>query len=374
LKIILLIRSLHYGGAETQLVSLANGLVRRSHEVIVVTFYDRGELAARLTPGVQLRCLGKKGRWDILRFSRRLLQVVDESQANLIYSFLTTANLVASVVRSIRPKLSLVWGIRASDMDLSQYDWLAQVTGRLETMLSGYPDLIIANSITGRRHAVGMGFTDDGRFKVIPNGIDIHRFQRDPVKRERFRLLWNIPTDSFLIGIVARLDPMKDHYTFLRAAELLARRTGNIRFISVGAGTAEYRRELEREAARIGLQGKLTWLGAQDDMTGIYSALDLLCLSSAWGEGFPNALGEAMACEVPCVATNCGDAEMIIGPTGIVVARQDHVALADALEVMINKGSDALSEIGRLARARISKTFSENSAVDQTVNVLQSIL
>jgi glycosyltransferase involved in cell wall biosynthesis len=92
-------------------------------------------------------------------------------------------------------------------------------------------------------------------------------------------------------------------------------------------------------------------------MTSVYSALDIATLSSAFGEGCPNVLGEAMSCGVPCVATDCGDAADIIGSTGLVVALRNPEALAAAWERLISLGSDARRALGAKARDRVIASY-----------------
>jgi glycosyltransferase involved in cell wall biosynthesis len=164
---------LNYGGAETQVTILANGLARSGHAVSLLVFYPDGPLRERLSTDVTLRCLEKRGRWDVIGFLPSLFRVLDEEQADVLYAFLPVANLLACLTRLRSPKLKVAWGVRASDMDLTRYDWLSGFTYWLERRFSRCPNLIIANSAAGRRYAVSRGFPDNDRFIVIPNGIDV---------------------------------------------------------------------------------------------------------------------------------------------------------------------------------------------------------
>jgi len=89
----------------------------------------------------------------------------------------------------------------------------------------------------------------------------------------------------------------------------------------------------------------------------LYSAFDIATLSSAFGEGCPNVLGEAMSCGVPCVATDCGDAAEIVGQTGAVVAPRDPDALAAAWDRLITLGPDGRRSLGASARERILRSY-----------------
>jgi glycosyltransferase involved in cell wall biosynthesis len=112
-----------------------------------------------------------------------------------------------------------------------------------------------------------------------------------------------------------------------------------------------------------GIAQHVKLLGKRDDMARVYSALDIAALSSAFGEGFPNVLGEAMSCGVPCVATDCGDASDILGPTGKVVPRRNSEALADAWSALISIGPEARRSMGAQARERIVRSYNLRAIV-----------
>ena len=149
-----------------QATLLANGLARAGLAVTVITFYPGGPLRGRLVPEVTVRSLDKRSRWDVWGFLRCLFRVLDEAQPDVLYAFLTVPNLLACLARQRSPGLKVVWGVRASELDLARYDWLSRFTYWLECRLSRCPNLIIANSVAGRRHAVLQGFPDDERFIV----------------------------------------------------------------------------------------------------------------------------------------------------------------------------------------------------------------
>lgn len=203
--------------------------------------------------------------------------------------------------------------------------------------------------------------------KVVPNGIDTAAFAFDADGRRTRRAEWGVADDTLVIGIVARLDPMKDHATFLHAAARLREAHPSATFVVVGDGDAAWSEALHELAGELGLGGQVRWLGAREDLPAIYSALDISCSSSAFGEGFSNAVAEAMACETPCVVTDCGDSAIIVGNTGGVVPPRDPVALAAALDAMSR--SDLAAQ-GRAARARIEEHFSLDRMVARTEQLL----
>jgi glycosyltransferase involved in cell wall biosynthesis len=203
---------------------------------------------------------------------------------------------------------------------------------------------------------------------VISNGIDTNRFVPNMEARERIRVQWGIREDEPLIGLVGRLDPMKDHETFLQAAVLLLQERNQVRFVCVGDGPSEYRRALQDRAHTLGLSDRMMWVGMQSQMAHIYNALDLLVNSSSFGEGFANVLGEAMACGVPCVATDVGDSGLVIGNTSRLVPPKDPAALKAAMLQVLNH-QPCTADI----RGRIVKLYSLDNLVLTTEQVLLTL-
>jgi glycosyltransferase involved in cell wall biosynthesis len=371
-RIVFLIPSLDIGGAQRQLVELADGLHRSQWQVKVLTFYGGGELEADLRErGVPLEVLNKRGRWDLVAFSYRLLRTLRKERPDVLHGYLGTANLLSVLIKPWVPKLRIVWGVRASNVDFASYDWLAGLTFRVSCRLARFADLIICNSVSGRDFHAGKGYPAT-RMVVIPNGIDTARFKPDPLARGDVRREWGAANDQLLIGLIGRLDPMKDHPTFLRAAARFRDRH-DVRFVCIGGGSESYSSMLRRMATELGLDSSLTWVGARTDMPRVYNALELALSSSSWGEGFPNVIAEAMATGVPCVVTDVGDSRVAVGDDGWVCRPHDPADLARAIESAISSRSE-LAAVGERARERVGTEFSTERLVATTAQHLDEIL
>ena len=334
MRIVLLIHSLFFGGAERQLVLLAKGLHQRGHTVVVVPFYSGGPLEQELVDaGIPIRSLNKKGRWDIWAIVRRLPQVIQQEVPHVVHSYHGTPNLMSLVLKLFGLPPKVVWGIRCSNMDLIHYDWVVAPLGQITAWLSRFADAHIANSQTGLSHHVAIGYPAE-KMVHIPNGIDTTRFRPEQAARVRVREEWGISTEDRLIGLVARLDPIKGHSVFLEAASRLANRDSCVKFVCVGDGPATYRAELQHHAQKLGLEDRLRWAGDRADMPAVQNALDL-AVSSSLSEGLSNAISEAMACGVPCVVSDVGDSAWVVGTTGTIVPPNDPEALADAMGRMV---------------------------------------
>ncbi|HEY6358829.1 MAG TPA: glycosyltransferase, partial [Vicinamibacterales bacterium] len=237
---------------------------------------------------------------------------------------------------------------------------------------SARADLIIANSDAGRAHHMAHGYPSD-RAITIPNGIDTDRFQPSPEARVAGRERWQLADAEVVIGVVARLDPMKGHPVLLRALVSVARQVPAVRVVCVGGGAPGYARHLAAETRRLNLERVVRWTGELDHLDALLPAFDLVCSPSVFGEGFSNAIAEAMACECPCVVTNVGDSAAIVGDTGLVVPPADPEGLADALVRMAQLAAADRQARGQRARARVVNTFSLHAMIRRTATAYRDL-
>ncbi|GAB6126967.1 glycosyltransferase [Humidesulfovibrio idahonensis] len=369
MRILLSIPSLAAGGAERQFAALASGLAARGHEVLAVTLGRGGSLAASLGQA-RLVELNKTSRWDSPRVALALAGLLRRAAPQVHYAFLPSCCVLGGLLAPFFPAVRLALGVRATNV--AGLDPAARLLLALEARLSRRAGLVIANSRAGLRHCLGRGFAA-ARAVVVPNGIDTERYRPDKTLGAALRKAWGASEGHRLIGLVARLDPMKDHGVFLEAATRLAMQRPEARFVCVGAGPAAYADALRGKAESLGLAGRLAWAGEQTDMAAVYNALDCVCLSSASGEGFPNVLGEAMACGVPCVATDVGDAALVLGGTGVVARPGDAEGLADGLAALLARTAQEGDATGESCRQRIVTEFSAARMVAATEALLREL-
>jgi glycosyltransferase involved in cell wall biosynthesis len=367
MRILFLIRSLELGGAERQLVLLANGLAARGHRVGVAVFYGGGALEPHLD-GPELFHLGKQGRWDVIPFWRSLRRCLKAFRPDILHGYLGTANNLTVLAKGTVPAMKAVWGIRSTDVDFSAYGRLARLDSRVQSLLSPLADLVIVNSHKGLADAEARGVRGR-RCLVIPNGIDTGSFAPDRALGASLREAWGADGKTCLVGIVGRLDPMKGHDLFLEAARLVAATDPCVRFVCVGHGPLAG--ELTGLTRDLGLSDAVAWAGPQADMPAVYNALDICCLASSFGEGFPNVLGEAMSCGVPCVATDVGDAAVIVGNAGYVVPGNDARVLAEALTRMVKA---VRAGTAPATRERMVREYSLDRMILATEQALAEVL
>ena len=369
LKVLLLARSLNAGGAERQLVILAKSLHSRGIPVVVMVFYGDGPFRTELDEtGVPVIDLKKTGRWDVFGFAFRIVHSVRQLRPDVIYSFMG-ANIIATCLQPFFEGAKVVWGVRSSDMDLSQYDWLSRLFNRFAIGLSRFAEAIICNSERGREHILRQGY-DNSAIAVIPNGIDVKRFVNTTSSRRARRSEWGCSDDAIVLGIMARIDAMKDHATLLEAVKRVLQVNSNVRLVCVGSGDASLLGRLIQQTASLGIQESVHWAGHSCEPVKDYSAFDVL-VSSSMTEAFPNVIGEAMACGLPVVATDAGDCRRIVGDCGWIVAPKDPEALAAAIGQAIAALPNWSAE---RSRRRIEEHFSVDAMVDKTLEVLNSVV
>jgi glycosyltransferase involved in cell wall biosynthesis len=367
MNVLLLTRDLKYGGAQRQLAVLAKGLHARGHRVVVAQFYSGGPLEQELLEaGIRIRPLQKRGRWDLLSFLLRLARVMREERPEILYSYLT--DLVTLVLKLRFPSTKIVWGIRSSNIDLSRYDRFTRISYKLTFRLSRFADAVIANSRAGRGFYVAQGYSHE-KIVVISNGIDTQRFHPDPEARHRMRSEWGIQNHEQVIGIVGRLDPVKDHPVFLQAVTSLTQKRNHLRFVCVGDGPTEYRDSLLQLTRSLKLTEHVMWLAGRSDMPAVYNGLDLLANSSTT-EGFSNVIAEAMACGIPCIATDVGDSAWLMGNLGEVIPPHDPAALAKAMGKVLDRPPQNAAQI----RRHIVEQFSIEKLVADTEQTLLRLL
>jgi len=368
-SIIFLARDLDIGGAQRQMIDLAAGLHRLGWKVTVASFYAGGALERELAgTGVPLICLNKAGRWDIVGFVWRLVRLFRSEKPHIAYGLLGVPNILLALLNPVLGAPRVVWGIAASDMDLSQYDWCMRLEFRLSIPLAKCADLIISNSRAGFAYHVAQGYPRE-RFVVIPNGIDVERFRPDPEARSRLRAEWGVLPEEKLVGLVGRLDPMKDHGNFLQAAAEVGSARTAARFVCIGDGPAAYSARLRALATELGLGGRLLWTGTRDDIAAVYNALDLK-VSSSISEGLPNAVAEAMATGVPCVVTDVGDCAEVVDGLGWVCPPADSAALSAA----ILRGLDSLPCDSTAIRQRIRTHYSTSVRLERAAGEIARLI
>lgn len=359
MKILHFITGLNVGGAEAMLAKVLEHQATatpnwRSH---VVSLARPGAIAPRIAAAADLQTLGlSEGRVTpgaVLQLDR----ITRACEPDLVIGWMHHGNLAAWLAaQRLQSNVPLIWNVRHSVADIRNEKALSRIVLRLGAMLSRRPAAIVYNAAVAAEQYRAMGY-DPSRAIVIPNGFDCALYRPKPDARRALRQRLGIADRATLVGMIARLHPMKDPAMLVEAVHAARWKGADIHLLLAGQGMDDPPLDLARALAGAIPPDRLTLLGQRNDLPDLMPGLDILALPSAWGEGFPNTLAEAMACGVPCIATDVGDSGVVIGPAGRVVPPRDADAMAAALVELVEIGGEGRSRIGVLARQRVCENY-----------------
>lgn len=358
MRILHIVPDLNAGGAEMMMKRLIEAHLDNPHyEHRVVSLRGSGAVGPLLTAmGVEVETLGLKSVRQLPGTVRALRRRIQALRPDIVQTWMYHADLFGGIAARLGGCRRIIWGVRTTgtrrDAGGSRLTLIIrQACARLSASL---PARILYVAESARRLHEALGY-DRSKGVVIPNGYVLPP-ETDGAEKLAIRRRLGLPEEALLVGSAGRWSPQKDFPTFVAAASIVASRLADAQFVLIG-------RELDRGNARLarllreaGLERRFHLLGERRDIDACLAALDIFALSSIQ-EGFPNVVAEAMAAAVPCIATDVGDAALLVGSTGIVVEprRPDRLAAAIA-ELAAAPGTRR--ELGRQARARIQEHFS----------------
>jgi glycosyltransferase involved in cell wall biosynthesis len=356
MKITHIITGLAAAGAETALYHLLAALDRQEYQSEVISLTDRGTTAARIESlGVPVRALAMMRSVPNPLAIRRIAKILRRSRPQIVHTWMYHSNLLGGLAAQAAG-IPVIWGIHHSKVDAQDTKLFTLWTVRACAWFSKQlPARIICCANSSELAHIQLGY-DSSKMEVIHNGIDSDLFRPHPEARLALRSRLGLGPEVLLIGIAGRLHRHKDHGTFFAAARLLRKERPNIHFVLCGEGVLADNPKLAAEVAN-GLQGHCHLIGLQRDMAAFYSALDIAANSSS-SEAFPLAVGEAMACGIPCVVTQVGDSASIVSETGSIVPPRQPERMARAWRDLIDAGPEARQILGASARQRVVTQFS----------------
>jgi glycosyltransferase involved in cell wall biosynthesis len=387
-KILHVITGLNAGGAEFMLYNLLSRLDKTFFSSHVVSLTNKGLIAERIeTLDVPVQALSIPRGMPDPRGIWRLRQIIQKHKPDIIQTWMYHADLIGGLAAKIsRTNTPVVWGIHHTNLDPKNNKKTTLLTAKACALLSkSIPRRIVCCSKASAQVHAKLGYASE-KMLVIPNGFDLEAFrpargEQQAVRHSTMKGMKNLSGEKFgldcgmlLVGMVARFNPQKDHRNLVQAAGMLKEWGVNCCFVLCGNGVDQGNAQLTRWISEAGVEDRFFLLGSRDDMPQITMALDVVCLSSAFGEAFPLVLGEAMACEVPCVATDVGDSADIVGDTGRIVPPRDPVALAGAIRELVEMGHEGRENLGKAARERVRERFELGSVVREYEGLYRSIV
>ncbi len=377
LSIVYVITSLEGGGAEMMLCKLAAHLNPQVFRVAVISLIEPSPLVKKFqAANIPVYSIGmKRGRVPTLPMFWRLIQQLRQLQPDLIQGRMYHGNLAAQIASFFlfQPQVPVLWSIHYTLNSLATDPPMTRFLIEWGSNLSRFPAKILFVSKISQQQHTELGYCAE-KCMVIPNGFNIDAFAPHPAARSRVRAELGLAAETIAIGSFARYNPMKDHPNFLQAAAQLHQHHPDVHFLLAGEDVDRQNQTLQALIAKLNLTDRVHLLGERRDVSTLMAGLDIVTTSSAYGEAFPNVIGEAMSCGVPCVVTDVGESRSIVGDTGRVVPPKDAPALARAWQDLVELGHKERVRLGLAARQRIVDNFSLTAIVPQHEALYKSLL
>lgn len=379
IKILFISTGLGTGGAEMMLYKVLSGIDRNRFEPIVLSLIKADYFSNQVTDLIKALDIPvhslemNPGRFSIKKLFE-LADLIRREQPDIIQGWMYHANLAALLARFLTFKsIPTIWNIRHSLYSLDYEKKGTAMVIRLLSKLSSFPAKIIYNSQIGGTQHEKIGYKSN-KTLVIPNGFDINLLTPSSENRYRLRQELGLAEDAFLIGRICRYHLMKDHESFLRAGAILLQSNPDLHFVLAGTDVDRNNPHLSDLLSQLNIGDRTHLLGERKDVPYLTSALDIATSSSYFGEAFPNVIGEAMSCEVPCVVTDVGDSALIVGNTGKVVPPKNAQAFADACQELISLDASDREALGKKARQKVIELYSLESIIAQYEQLYQSVV
>jgi len=375
INILHLITGLNTGGAEISLYNLLGNMDRSNFENQVISLIPVGEIGEKIRaleiPVTSLEL--RPGQVSLVALSS-LVRELRSKRPDIIQTWMYHADLAGGLAACLAGSPPVVWGLHHTMTGTGAVKPATYSIVRVNALLSHIlpARIVCCAEATRRTHAL-LGYSHN-KLIVIPNGIDPAVFHPDEEARLAVRRELGIAEGSLLVGLCARFHPQKDHANFMRAAGILHKSIPGAHFLLWGQGVDLDNDILGGWVREEGVEHFVHLLGQRGDTPRLMSAMDLVCLSSAYGEALPLAVGEAMSCETPCVVTDIGDSALLVGRTGRIVPPRDPEALAAAWADLLSMSTEDRRALGRLARQRILDNYSLEKMVTAYANLYQDII
>ena len=339
----------------------------------VISLTDEGIFGSRIKElGISVYTLGMR-RGRISRAGIMYLsEILKKTPPAIIQTWMYHADLIGGLIGKRSTKAPVVWNLRADIMPFSKDKRTYFLTKGGALFSSVLPTRIVSCSEATRQAHVSFGY-NAAKMVTIPNGFDLDVYRTDPAAALSVRQELNLQREIPLIGFMTRFNQRKDIPNFIEAAARFIKVIPHVRFLICGHEMSQKNEALMRMLDQASIKKSCFVLGRREDIPRLTAALDL-ATSSSESEGFPNVLGEAMACGVPCVATDVGDSALIIGDTGIIVPPKNPQALADGWGKILMMDVEERRNLGQAARQRIEENFSLDSVVARYENLYRELL
>jgi glycosyltransferase involved in cell wall biosynthesis len=358
MRVLHIITGLGNGGAEGAMYRLISHDTTDRHVVISLGGPEKyGPLLE--AAGIEVHYLNLNAK-TALTSLWKLVRLIKNTHPDIVQTWLYHADVIGGVAAKIAGVKNIVWGIRGASIDPDRAKKsttrMVRIAARLSRIIPSH--IISCSAKASNDHAL-MGYPSH-LMSVVPNGYDLSEMKYSEIGRKKVRAELKVDPDHFLIGMAARFDPQKDHENLFDAFSNAFGDDPQVRLVLAGTGCDYRNSELIEIIDRKSISDQVILAGQRTDMPDFYSALDLHVLSSAYGEGFPNAIAEAMACGVPAVGTDVGETGVIIGNIRQVVSARNPLSLSQAMKSvreMPREDPSAFQRLREKSRKQIVQNF-----------------
>ncbi len=375
MRVLHLIDGIGVGGAELVLIQLIERLEKAGVRNTILSLTPAGIVRDRVVAsGADLIEMNMgKGRLPWSNMSG-LLGVMRTVKPDVIQGWMYHGNFAATVLRDLSAlRVPMFWSIHNTLLPRLPFSRVTRIAYQACRLMSFRPRSIVYVSRAAAEQHEAEGYRA-ARTVIIPNGTDCERFKPSPVGRQNMRASLGVGEDVLLLGCFARWAPMKGHSVLFEALSKLRGRGIGLHLVMAGTLMQQSNADLLALMRQAGIEDICTCLGERRDVDHLMTGLDALVLPSIYGEAFPMVLGEAMACEVPCVATDVGDSAFLLGDTGFVVPPSDVAAFAAALAALAAESPEQRASRGKAARRRVASLFSIDTMTSAYLDMYQPTL
>lgn len=365
MKIMHVMLSLDYGGAEKVATNLINRMSRDGYDFSVCTLDRIGSARHGLNDNARIECANRASGLDF-QLPFRMAKIIRRISPDIVHAHNCTALLYGSLAARLAGVKKIV---------VTQHGSIADESDKVKAALKIYSGLIsknIAVSKTVETYIKDIYEPAGAKTELIINGIDENYYSKRAAGKNNLKTGLGIKSDEFVIGHVARLSPEKDQATLIHAFAKALERSRAAKLIIVGDGPL--RESLEMLSVELGIADKIIFTGFQDDVRAFLNIFDIFVLSST-REGTSLTLLEAMAMELPVIATDVGgNTDIVINnETGLLVPSKDIDALSGAILCLLNDPA-LRNKMGRTGRARVDRNFSLRAMTEKYDTIYQALM
>lgn len=376
IKVVFVITSLTTGGAEMMLYKFLSRIDRQKFSPTVISMLAGGVFVERIQAlDITVYDLGMQQGVPSLSALRKLTILLNKIQPDVIQGWMYHANLIGYFGNILsKRKVPVIWSIHHSIDSLRAEKLSLAAVIKLTALISSQIETVVVSANKGLKQHINIGYNSRNAIAISDN-FDLSKYKPADEPKFNLRQSLNLPEDAIIIGSVARYHQMKDHANLIDAAAKIVRDYPNLHFVLVGPDVDTQNVTLSEQIERLSVGDRIHLLGERLDVPLLMTSFDIFTTSSAYGESFPNVLGEAMSCQVPCVATDIGDSQAIVANTGIVVPPKDSQALATAWRKLVDLSREERRNLGLKARKHIQENFNldgSNSFVRKYESIYQT--